>query len=367
MMYTHEAGLGRLSVSMEGPSKSDINIDDLKDGTCEVSYTCTEPGDYLLSIKFDDVHISNSPFKVYVAPSASRKQLQTVHCQSLGCQVNKPASFSVDISADRDQLDAYVIAPSGAECNTIIQELDTDRYCVRFIPRENGVHLVHVLHNKQHITGSPFHLVVGSQQADPSLVQASGSGLVSGTAGAVGKFSVDTMKAGDAALAVTVDGPSKVQLDCCEVTCGYEFQYTPLSAGQYTVSIKYAGESHVPGSPFHVNVKGLSTIAVDTVTKSTTHVVHSQPSRVKSRGKGLEAAMVDNESSFTVDTSASGHGMLLVGVLGPSGPCKQVLVRHVTGSQYNVLYTPSEIGQHIIVVKWADEHIPGSPFHISVH
>ena len=44
IIYTREAGLGRLSVAMEGPSRCDINIQDLGDGTCEVTYSCSEPG-----------------------------------------------------------------------------------------------------------------------------------------------------------------------------------------------------------------------------------------------------------------------------------------------------------------------------------
>jgi len=44
MLYTREAGIGRLAVSMEGPSKTDINVRDLQQGTCDVTYTCTLPG-----------------------------------------------------------------------------------------------------------------------------------------------------------------------------------------------------------------------------------------------------------------------------------------------------------------------------------
>jgi len=43
-IYTHEAGAGSLSIAMEGPSKADIDFKDNKDGTCDVQYTCSEPG-----------------------------------------------------------------------------------------------------------------------------------------------------------------------------------------------------------------------------------------------------------------------------------------------------------------------------------
>jgi len=74
---------------------------------------------------------------------------------------------------------------------------------------------------------------------------------------------------------------------------------------------------------------------------------------------------------FTVPVSAcihAGRGVLLVGVLGPSGPCEELTVRRVTHTQtYVVSYRPSVSGGHVIVVKWADQHIPGSPFHLLVH
>ena len=64
------------------------------------------------------------------------------------------------------------------------------------------------------------------------------------------------MNAGSGALAVTVDGPSKVQLTCDEINEGYQFTYTPTSPGDYLISIKYAGNAHIPGSPFRARIEG---------------------------------------------------------------------------------------------------------------
>lgn len=50
-------------------------------------------------------------------------------------------------------------------------------YSVRFMPRENGVHNIHVKFNGVHIPGSPFRLKVGKGDADPAAVHASGNGL----------------------------------------------------------------------------------------------------------------------------------------------------------------------------------------------
>ena len=37
-IYTREAGAGGLSIAVEGPSKAEIEFDDRKDGSCDVTY-----------------------------------------------------------------------------------------------------------------------------------------------------------------------------------------------------------------------------------------------------------------------------------------------------------------------------------------
>lgn len=50
-------GYGGLGLSIEGPSKVDINCEDVDDGTCRVTYCPTEPGNYIINIKFADQHV----------------------------------------------------------------------------------------------------------------------------------------------------------------------------------------------------------------------------------------------------------------------------------------------------------------------
>lgn len=50
-------GYGGLGLSIEGPSKVDINCEDVEDGTCKVTYCPTEPGNYIINIKFADKHV----------------------------------------------------------------------------------------------------------------------------------------------------------------------------------------------------------------------------------------------------------------------------------------------------------------------
>lgn len=50
-------GYGGLGLSIEGPSKVDINTEDQEDGTCKITYCPTEPGNYIINIKFADQHV----------------------------------------------------------------------------------------------------------------------------------------------------------------------------------------------------------------------------------------------------------------------------------------------------------------------
>ena len=58
-------------------------------------------------------------------------------------------------------------------------------YAVRFIPRENGPHLVYVSFDGCQIPDSPFRIQVGTVHADPGMVQAYGDGLRTGKTGIV--------------------------------------------------------------------------------------------------------------------------------------------------------------------------------------
>lgn len=130
--------------------------------------------------------------------------------------MNHPASFAVHLNGAQGKMAAKVHSPSGAleECvvteleqgpsvrlhsksaldqETVLRVSDTgppsvgppDKYAIRFIPRENGLHTIDVKFNGSHIPGSPFQVRVGEpgQTGDPGLVSVYGTGLERGTTG----------------------------------------------------------------------------------------------------------------------------------------------------------------------------------------
>lgn len=325
-VWTREAGSGTLAISVEGPSKAEIDFRDRQDGSCDVSYTVAEQGDYRVGIKFNDRHIPDSPFKVYVAPSmVEAHKLEVAQFPEGTIQPDKPAQFIVRKNgATGGSLDAKVIAPNGSEDDCFIQLMDMDNYSVRFYPRENGIHAIHTKFNGVHIPGSPFRIKVGKEDADPAAVHAVGEGLHEGKTGQKNDFILDTCNSGAGTLAVTMDGPSKVSMDCTEVEEGYKVRYTPLLPGDYYCTVKY-NHMHIVGSPFKIVVTGekladggaqeTTTVSVETVAKITKggKVVgplipqfNSDASKVVSKGMALKKAFVGKQNQFNICATSAG-------------------------------------------------------------
>ncbi|XP_041964970.1 filamin-C-like isoform X2 [Alosa sapidissima] len=397
-VWTREAGAGGLSIAVEGPSKAEISFEDRKDGSCGVSYMVQEPGDYEVSIKFNNEHIPDSPFVVPIASlSDDARRLTVTSLQEKDLKVNQEASFAVQRNGARGVVEAKVHTPSGRAEECFVTELDSDKNAISFIPRENGVHSIDVKFNGSHIPGSPFNVRVGEpdQAADPGRVSAYGPGLQGGTTGVPAEFVVNICNAGSGALSVTIDGPSKAKMDCMECAEGYKISYTPMAPGNYLISIKYGGPQHIVGSPFKAKVTGArlsgghsmhetSTVLVETVTKtskmagayssmssaSSATAAAAKPasdaSKVVCRGPGLSKALVGQKNNFSVDCSKAGTNMLMVGVHGPRTPCEEVYVKHVGNRLYNVTYTVREKGNYMVIVKWGDDTVPGSPFQVAV-
>ncbi|KRK03444.1 filamin-A isoform X4 [Drosophila yakuba] len=384
-VWTREAGGGSLAISVEGPSKADIEFKDRKDGSCDVSYKVTEPGEYRVGLKFNDRHIPDSPFKVYVSPDAGdAHKLEVQQFPQGNIQADAPYQFMVRKNGAKGELDAKIVAPSGTDDDCFIQVIDGEMYSVRFYPRENGIHAIHVKFNGVHIPDSPFRIKVGKDVADPAAVHASGNGLDEVKTGHKADFIINTCNAGVGTLAVSIDGPSKVAMDCTEVEEGYKVRYTPLLPGEHYITVKY-NNMHIVGSPFKVNATGdkladegaqeTSTVIVETVQKvakgGKNTGVHlptfkSDASKVVSKGMGLKKAYIGKQNQFSISATDAGNNILYVGMYGPKGPCEEFHVKHAGHNNYNVQYLVRDRGQYVLLIKWGEEHIPGSPFQIDV-
>lgn len=74
-------GYGGLSLSIEGPSKAEIQCKDNENGALNISYKPTEPGYYIINLKFADHHVDGSPFTVKVTGEGSNRQREKIERQ----------------------------------------------------------------------------------------------------------------------------------------------------------------------------------------------------------------------------------------------------------------------------------------------
>ncbi|XP_032809983.2 filamin-C-like [Petromyzon marinus] len=389
-LWAREAGAGAIMVAVEGPGKATISSCPTGDGAYILSYLVQEHGDYEVSVRFEDEHIPGSPFLLTVdgVCEESRRVAVSGLLES-GWKVNHPASFAVHLNGAKGRIEAKVHTPSGSVENCFVSEIDKGKLAARFVPRENGVHAVSVTCDGASVPGSPFRVRVGEpgHAADAALVSAFGPGLERGTTGSPAEFVVDTSGAGPGSLAVAIDGPSKVRVDCSEGPEGYHFCYLPTAPGLYLVSICYGGPHHIAGSPYRARVTGPRLSGGHNLHETSSFLVEageprramnglgseplplkttSDSSKVESHGPGLSTALVGKQNAFTVDCGRAGSNVLLVGVLGPSVPCEEVHVKHAGGRRFAVTYAVKERGSYLLIVKWGDQHVPGSPFRVTV-
>ena len=385
-VYTREAGAGELSVMVEGPSKAELSFTDRKDGSCHVGYKASQPGDYRISVFFNDIEVPESPFRAIVLAQSgdiAKIELGPMPPENM-IQLEKPCNLPIIMNGAKGNIEAKVRLPCGKLEDCFASPIDAENWGVRFIPREYGVHHVHIKCKGAHIPQSPVQIRVGHDKADPAAILVHGQGLKGATVNHATDFVIETCNAGHALMEINIEGPSKVSMGCAELDEGYKVNYTPLAAGEYLISIKYNG-SHIGSSPFKVRAvkqpgsktvadvgsHEISTIAITTTDREAKQKVDQMPkfksdaSRVYCKGMGLKKAFAGKPNTLTVNCSEAGFNMIFASFLGPTrNTIHECSVKHMGGSIYEVKYTCKDKGDAILMVKYGDEQIPGSPFRL---
>ncbi|GBP12229.1 Filamin-A [Eumeta japonica] len=317
---TKNAGYGGLSLSIEGPSKAEIQCADSKDGVLAISYKPSEPGYYIINLKFADHHVEGSPFTVkknveslcfpQITGEGSNRQREKIQRQreqvpltevGTNCKLTfkmpvcgsqkwyanaadqfckletiQPILFDVKIALTQEgsppfalgiritsfDLAATVTSPGGVSEDAEIQEVEDGLYAVHFVPKELGVHTVSVKYREIHIPGSPFQFTVGPlRDSGAHLVKAGGSGLERGEAGRINEFNVWTREAGAGQLAISLEGPSKAEIDfkdrrdgSCDVAYKVDEPGIPTESNVFRIADAHISKSNfsLPSPPFLV-------------------------------------------------------------------------------------------------------------------
>ena len=138
----------------------------------------------------------------------------------------------------------------------------------------------------------------------------------------------------------------KVTLD--KSNCEFECAVLPRSRGWYKVNIQWKGD-HILGSPFNINI-----IAPPLPENVHVHCLK-------------RSVVVGKESKFWIDSSRAGPGLLSISVCGPEHPF-EVFSSSDPANPWTFMsqFCPTHTGDYIINMIWSGEHIPGSPFSLTV-
>ena len=238
-------------------------IGDNADGSYSVSYTAHTPGSYNITIKFYEKEIPGSPFKLDVVQRGDAGKCKAygpvLHPNSTHIAGN-PLEINVDATeAGTGELHAMVLGPEDLKPKVYIVN-ESGIYSIKWDVPEPGRYQIHIWWAEQYIPGSPFKIKV-NHGPNAAFVNAYGPGLEPSFEIGSGSsdFTIETKNAGIGTITVRIHGVKDAFKIQAQPIAGQDMRtlkafYHPKQAGDYIIAIRWSG-THVPGSPFKVNVR----------------------------------------------------------------------------------------------------------------
>jgi filamin len=166
---------GTLGFSVEGPSYAKIECKDNGDGSAEVVYHPTAPGEYAVHITCDGDDIPKSPYMPIILPKTDYYPENVVSSgpglAPKGVVIAKPTEFNVDTrKAGKAPLDVSVM--NNDDYKNLEVKLTDNKdgtFKAQYKPDKLGKHTVQVNYGGVATTKSPYSVQVGGV-ADPSKV-----------------------------------------------------------------------------------------------------------------------------------------------------------------------------------------------------
>ena len=356
-----------LTVSCAGPGKARVTLagGGEEEGEewsgmerCEV--VPTTPGEYRLSVLWRGHHITGSPFFMTFEPPncpapqpQGGRKIRGLDLQERAYKVGVAHTFKLNCSElDTVVLEVTCQPPSAASITISLLEGAGSVYRCELLPLQAGSHTLTVRCDGTHVEGSPFDVEFHNPPtSDPSACK-----IIRGTRsfepGGHLEIKISTKGAGSGTLGATAQDPdtdTSLPLVTSRVADDlYQLDLDPGESLLCLLSVTF-DLRHIPGSPFRLAL--------------------SDPEKFRVGGAGLTGGCVGVWHSFLVTVPGPAHSRpLKVKVRREGGGATEGVETRVsagaTPQQFEVQYFPKVPGEYIILVRWGQIPIPGSPFRI---
>lgn len=360
---TTDAGHGKLTIKASDPNGAHVRtfLNDDGEGLHTVRIDPKQPGSYVMEVKWADEHILGSPFTLSASDGLSPGTITASGSGLSRAFSQMPTAFKLDSPEsgllDRGDLTVTIdSAVRGKPAEVEIHDQGDGSYTVTYMAPSNGAYLASVKYRGVHIPNSPFKITVFPRPS-PEKCKVFGKCLEAKANNICGKaleFKVSTKDAGYGRLVVKAVDPQGTPTRAFVAEEGknlYIVRMDPRRPGKYAVNVKW-GQIPISGSPFKIKVKAAS-----------------DPSKVRADGPGLRATGVplDRETTFTIRTHDAGNGAVLVRLHGVKDSFNIKLDRDPSDPRVlHAKYTPREVGNYEVTIRWDDVDIPNSPFPVPV-
>jgi len=153
-----------LGFSIEGPSQARIECNDNGDGSADVRYWPTIPGEYAVHILCNDEDIPHSPFMAWIEPPGNfdpkKVNAYGPGLESTGQLIDKPTEFTVEThNAGEAPLRVQAIDQDYQPIDVQVRNNGNGTYTCRYTPRNSNRHCISIDYGGVAIPKSPFRVI----------------------------------------------------------------------------------------------------------------------------------------------------------------------------------------------------------------
>ncbi|KAL5004346.1 hypothetical protein ScPMuIL_017802 [Solemya velum] len=352
-----DAGQGELTAIVHGPSsKIPVAVDSRGDGKHTLIFTPREEGKHYIDVYWAGFPLHNSPFNAYAVYGPDNDMesqgfsTMTIHKPVPVRSHNGPSN----IEAAHPYLEAYTLpiptAVNRSSTSVNRSPSSVSRSTVTSQPPRIRVAGWKPAHGRWDMKSQPQHRIRPTDNGPSPKVVLSGKGLKEAHVNKPATFKVDGRKAGPGDLdvhmgSVRTDVPVKVEPIGHKQ---YRCSYVPPMPGAYLLDIKW-NDRQLKCCPFKINVHN-----------------PVYPRKVSVMGDNLQGGVVGKDIHLTIDPREAGKGDLKVKCTGPNEADVPVTMIDNYDGTFSLKMKPQEPGEHLLEIKYNDEHIHGSPYVIVV-